>query len=183
MLYIVLLHYPVYNKEGKIVTTAIANMDIHDIARVSRTYGVQNFFVVNPLSAQLDLAGEIISHWRRGYGASFNPSRHEAFKLVRLKANLAEVRAEIAGQTGSIPKMVVTGANLKDRLTTFIALKEMLRNDQLPHAIMCGTGSGLTKETINEADYCLEPIKGISDYNHLSVRSAVAIILDRIFRA
>ena len=38
MLYIVLLHYPVYNKEGKIVTTAIANMDIHDIARLAKTY-------------------------------------------------------------------------------------------------------------------------------------------------
>jgi hypothetical protein len=182
MLYIALLHYPVYNKEGKVVTTAIANMDIHDIARVSRTYGVQNFFVVNPLSAQLDLADEIISHWRRGYGAVFNPSRREAFELVRLKTNLDEVRAEITGQTGFTPQIIVTSANFKDRLLTFTGLKEMLRNDKLPYLLIFGTGWGITEEIINRADHCLEPIKGITGYNHLSVRSAVAIILDRIFR-
>jgi hypothetical protein len=182
MLSIVLLHYPVYNKEGKVVTTAIANMDIHDIARVSRAYGVQNFFIVNPLPAQLDLADEIISHWRQGYGAVFNPSRREAFELVRLRANLNEVRAEITEQTGIKPQVIVTGANFKDRLLTFTALREMLRNDKLPYLLIFGTGWGITEEIVNEADHCLEPIKGITGYNHLSVRSAVAIIVDRIFR-
>jgi len=51
MLYIALLHYPVYNKEGKVVTTAIANMDIHDIARLAKTYGLRGFYVINPISA------------------------------------------------------------------------------------------------------------------------------------
>jgi hypothetical protein len=182
MLYIALLHYPVYNKEGKIVTTAIANMDIHDIARLSRTYGVQHFFVVNPLSAQLDLADEIISHWRHGHGAVFNPSRREALELVRLKMNLDEVRDEIFRQTGFKPQIIVTSANFKDKLTPFTGLKEMLGNDKLPYLLIFGTGWGIAEEIVNRADYCLEPIKGITGYNHLSVRSAVAIILDRIFR-
>jgi len=29
-------------------------------------------------------------------------------------------------------------------------------------------------------DYILEPVSGASDYNHLSVRSAVSIIMDRL---
>lgn len=182
MLYIALLHYPVYNKNGKVVTTSIANMDIHDIARLSRTYGVQNFFVVNPLPAQRDLACEIINHWKRGYGAVFNPARREAFELVRVKANMGEVKSEIMEQAGCPPKIIVTGANFKDRLLNCANLKKMIRNDDLPYLLIFGTGSGIACEVIDSADYRLEPVKGNGDYNHLAVRSAAAIIIDRIMR-
>jgi hypothetical protein len=182
MLYIALLHYPVYNKDGRVVTTAITNTDIHDIARLSKTYGVKNYFVVNPLPAQRDLASEIIDHWRRGYGAVFNPSRREAFELVMLKANLGEVQAEILEQTGAGPQIIVTGANFQDRLVTCDELKKKMRNDNLPYLLIFGTGSGIAKEIVDMADYLLEPVKGIGDYNHLAVRSAAAIIIDRIMR-
>ena len=56
MLYIVLLHYPVYNREGRIVTTSIANMDIHDIARLAKTYAAKGFYIVNPIQEQRNLA-------------------------------------------------------------------------------------------------------------------------------
>jgi hypothetical protein len=180
MLYIALLHYPVLNKKGEIVTTAIANMDLHDIARVSKTYGVQNFFVVNPLPAQRAFAHEIMSHWRHGYGATFNPLRREAFELVKIKTNLDEVKAKIACQTGYTPQIIVTGANLKDGLLNYSDLKKIIRNDSLPYLIIFGTGWGIAEEIVLSADYRLEPIKGIKDYNHLPVRSAVAIVLDRI---
>ena len=180
MLYIALLHYPVYNKDGKIVTTAIANMDIHDIARCASTYDVRGFYIVNPISAQRYLAKDIISHWRDGYGANFNPSRKEALELVRLKENLEEVLTEIEEQTGSVPKSIATGANLKDGLLTFTELKKMLRNDDLPYLLIFGTGSGIAEELVNKADFRLEPIRGVKEYNHLAVRSAAAIILDRI---
>ncbi len=182
MLYIALLHYPVYNKDGKVVTTSIANTDIHDIARLSRTYGVQNYFVVNPLSAQRALAYEIIDHWRQGYGAVFNPSRREAFELVMLKASLSEVQAEIVEQTGTLPQTIVTGANFEDGLLTCGELKKRMRNDNLPYLLIFGTGSGIAQEIVDRADYRLEPVKGIGDYNHLAVRSAAAIIIDRIMR-
>jgi hypothetical protein len=180
MLYIALLHYPVYNKDGKVVTTAIANMDIHDIARCSKTYDVKGFYIVNPISAQRDLAKDIISHWRDGYGANFNSPRKEAFELVKLKASFEEVLTEIEVQTGFVPKTIVTGANLKDRLLSFTELKKILRNDDLPYLLIFGTGSGIAKELLNKADFRLEPIIGIKKYNHLAVRSAAAIILDRI---
>lgn len=180
MLYIALLHYPVHNKEGQVVTTAIANMDIHDIARAARTYGTKCFYIVNPIPAQRNLAGEIIRHWREGYGASFNLFRKEAFQLVGIKKDLDEVLAEIKSETGYMPRTIVTGANLKDRLLTFEGLKIFLRNDDLPYLLIFGTGSGIADEVVKKADFRLEPIKGVGDYNHLAVRSAVAIILDRI---
>ena len=79
MLYSALLHYPVLNKEGKTVVTAIANMDLHDIARTAKTFGVEKFYVINPVEAQRRLAGQIIGHWREGYGALYNPFRKDAF--------------------------------------------------------------------------------------------------------
>lgn len=181
MLYIALLHYPVYNKTGQVVTTSIANMDIHDIARLSKTYCIQNFFLVHPLSAQRKLACEIIDHWREGYGAVFNPARREAFELVKLKAGMDEVIAEISKQAGCPPRVIATGANFKDRLLPYSDLKKMIKNNDLPYLLIFGTGSGIAGELI-DIDYYLEPIKGYGDYNHLSVRSAAAIIIDRIMR-
>jgi hypothetical protein len=180
MLYIALLHYPVYNKDGEVVTTAIANTDIHDLARCASTYDVRGFYIVNPISFQRDLAKDIISHWQDGYGANFNPSRKEAFELVRLKETLEEVVMEIKRQAGSVPKTIVTGANLKGGLLKFAELKKILRKDDLPYLLIFGTGSGIAEELVNKADFRLEPITGVKKYNHLSVRSAAAIILDKI---
>jgi hypothetical protein len=180
MLYIVLLHYPVYNKEGKIVTTAIANMDIHDIARLAKTYGVQGFYIVNPIWEQRNLAEEIISHWRKGYGANYNKFRQAAFELVGTKENLPDVLADIARETGCLPRTIVTGANFEGDLLQFTELRKMIEGSNLPYLLIFGTGSGIAAEVINTADYQLEPIRGRGDYNHLAVRSAVAIVLDRV---
>ena len=182
MLYIALLHYPVYNKTGKVVTTAIANMDIHDIARLAKTYGLCGFYVINPISAQRVLAQGIIDHWREGYGATYNKSRKEAFELVSLKVSLDEVKKEIEKLSGHAPKTIVTSANFKDGYLTFTSLRKLLKSNNLPYLLIFGTGSGIADEVMQSADYQLEAIKGDGDYNHLAVRSAVAIILDRIVK-
>lgn len=180
MLYIVLLHYPVYNKEGKIVTTAIANMDIHDIARLAKTYGAQGFYIVNPILEQRNLAQEIISHWREGYGAHYNKFRQAAFELIRIKESLPDVLADIAQESGCVPQTIVTGANFEGDLLKFTELREMLKNSDLTYFLIFGTGSGIAAEVVTMADYRLEPIRGQGNYYHLAVRSAVAIVLDRV---
>ncbi|PKN17122.1 MAG: hypothetical protein CVU71_17665 [Deltaproteobacteria bacterium HGW-Deltaproteobacteria-6] len=180
MLYIALLHYPVINKEGKVVATAIANMDIHDIARTAKTFGVERFYVINPIAAQRLLAGHITSHWREGYGAGFNPSRKDAFEKVSIKSDLNEVLAEISAENGCKPQIIVTGANFQGEVLTCVKLKEALESNRLPYLLIFGTGSGIAQEVIDLADYRLEPIRGKDGYNHLAVRSAVAVILDRV---
>jgi hypothetical protein len=180
MLYIALLHYPVYNKAGKIITTAIANMDIHDIARVAKTYGVTGFYIINPIEEQRKLASEIVSHWRDGYGAGYNKFRKASFELIHITENLQSVKDDIADRTGLKPEMIVTGANLAGDVLTFTALKKILKKKDVPYLLVFGTGSGIAAEVINAADYRLEPVKGVSGYNHLAVRSAVAIVLDRV---
>ena len=39
----------------------------------------------------------------------------------------------------------------------------------------------MTEEIMDQLDHILDPIRGRGQYNHLSVRSAAAIILDRMF--
>ena len=180
MLYIALLNYPVINKEGKVVATAIANMDLHDIARTAKTFGVEKFYVINPIEAQRRLAGQIISHWREGYGAAYNPSRKAAFEKVEIKSDLDEVLVDIKKTHNTEPQIIVTGANFQGELLTCGKMREAIKSNQLPYLLIFGTGSGIAEEIVNQADYRLEPIRGKDGYNHLAVRSAVAVILDRV---
>jgi len=178
-----LLHYPVYNKEGEVVTSAITNHDLHDLARLCATYGLAGYFVVNPLPLQRRLGERLIQHWLFGPGADYNWTRKEAFKLVRMVAELAEVKKLIEEESGKVPKLVGTTARRLEKQISFKEMRErMAKADEDSWLILFGTGWGLTKEFLEkEVDYVLEPILGRGDYNHLSVRSASAIILDRLF--
>jgi len=179
--YLVLLHYPVYDKNGCVVTTAVANMDVHDIARAASTYGVQRYYIVTPLEAQVRLVEKIIAHWKEGYGAVFNPSRQEAFQRVCIKRSLDDVLVDVAGLSGKNVRIVVTGAGLSGDAITCETLKSMIVLEEDAYVIVFGTGWGLAEEILDRADYRLLAVKGPSVYNHLSVRSAVSIILDRLW--
>lgn len=179
-LYVALLHYPVYDKNGQVVTTAITNMDIHDIARSARTYGVRKFYVVTPVKALQKLALKIITHWEQGYGSHYNETRKEALSLVRLKDTLDDAIMDVEREWGSRPQLVVTSARPGGERTSFAELREILRKNHKTFLLLLGTGWGLTETVLSQADYVLEAIEGGTDYNHLSVRSAAAIILDRL---
>ena len=178
--YVALLHYPVYDKNGQVVTTAVTNMDIHDIARASRTYGVRGFFVVIPVKPLQKLARKIIEHWQVGYGSEYNVTRKEALSLTRICDTLDDAVIAIERETGEKPVMVVTSARAAENRTSFEALRDMLHKEIRPFLILFGTGWGLTEAIFAQSDYVLEPIAGGEDYNHLSVRSAAAIVLDRL---
>jgi tRNA (guanine37-N1)-methyltransferase len=179
--YIALVHYPVYNKDLKIVTTAFTNLDVHDIARASRTYGVKGFFLVHPVQEQRNLVEKVLRHWTEGPGISYNPTRNEALNLVQIKSSLDEALEEIEKIEAMRPKIVVTDARPRENSVGYLGLKEEIRIGKEPYLILFGTGWGIAKELIEGADYVLKPIEGLTDYNHLSVRSAAAIILDRLF--
>jgi tRNA (guanine37-N1)-methyltransferase len=174
------LHYPVYDKNRQIVTTAVTNMDIHDIARSGRTYGIKGFYVIIPVQALQRLALKIIDHWEHGYGSQYNATRKEALALVRVKNTLDDVLIDLEQEYGVKPRIVVTSARSGGQRTSFAELKDMLINTTHPFLIVLGTGWGLTETIISQSDYVLEAIEGWTDYNHLSVRSAAAIILDRL---
>ena len=180
--YVALLHYPVYDKNGQIVTTAVTNMDIHDIARSGCTYGLSGFFVVTPVKALQKLALKIIEHWEIGYGSEYNATRKEALALVRICDTLDDAIIVIERETGLKPTLVATSARATGNRTSFEALRDMVNKEARPILILFGTGWGLTETILLQSDFVLEAIAGRKGYNHLSVRSAAAIILDRLLR-
>ena len=179
-LFLALLHHPVLDKNGQIVTTAVTNMDIHDIARSARTFGVRRFFVVTPVRALRALALKIIEHWEVGYGSTYNTTRKEALALVAVEPDLDGVLVAIERETGRRPKLVVTSARPGGSRVSFDTLRGRLQRAPEPHLLLFGTGWGLAPEVIERADVYLEPVAGCGEYNHLSVRAAAAIILDRL---
>ncbi len=180
-LYVALMHAPVYNKNMEEVATSITNLDLHDIARSSATFGARAYYVVHPAPAQKDLARRIMGFWREGYGAEYNPDRYEAFSRVRLLSTLQEVLGEIKiEQQGKKVYTVATDARLYPNTIEYQDLRQRLERTADVFLLLFGTGWGLIKEEMEKADYILKPIYGYGEYNHLSVRSAAAIILDRL---
>ncbi len=181
-LYIALLHYPVYNKRGDIVTTAVTNMDIHDISRAARTYGVKRFYIITPIEQQKKFVERILHHWQKGYGVTYNPSRKQAFDIVRVEDTLDDTILALSQETGERVNVVVTSASPRRSSLTCEDMGEKISQSSEAFLIVFGTGWGIAEDVIEKADFFVEPIQGNSDYNHLSVRSAAAITLDRLCR-
>ena len=178
-----LLHHPVLDKNGRIVTSAVTNIDIHDLARSARTYGVRRFFVVTPVEALRALARRIIEHWETGFGSTYNTTRKEALSIVRLAPDLDGAILDIEKETGQRPRLVVTSARPLTDTVSFEAYRRSLAQAAEPQLLILGTGWGLAPEVLDRADVRLAPIEGVGSYNHLSVRAAGAIILDRLLGA
>lgn len=173
--WVALVHHPVYDKHRRVVATALTNLDLHDIARSVRTYGLGGFFIVHPVAAQRELAERIAAHWL-AEGAEKNDFRRMAIERIRVVATLADARAHVAQASGQDPLMVATAARASPGAVGFAELTH-----DGPLLLVLGTGWGLTDEALNECHRRLVPIQGGSDYNHLSVRSACAIMLDRLY--
>jgi hypothetical protein len=179
-IYCALMHYPVYDRQEQVTATALTTIDVHDVARLARTYGLHGFYVITPLRSQQALARRLIDHWVRGRGAVFNPTRKEALSLVRIADSLEEVLGEIEQEEGRRARTVATAARRYPTARSYNEMTELLhRRGNEPYLILFGTGWGLTREIVEKSDYVLEPIAG-KGYNHLSVRTAAAIILDRL---
>lgn len=176
---IALIHYPVTNKNGEVIASAVTNLDLHDMARSARTYGVKGFYVVTPLEDQQALAGKLVDHWVSGGGARYNPKRREAMQLVYIRDNLEQVVTEIGQAEGREPRTIVTCARPQKGSVTYGELRQAL-SDGAPALLLFGTAWGLAPDCLAAADIILDPVRGAGSYNHLSVRFATAIILDRL---
>ena len=90
---VALVHYPVLDRHGGIQTTAITNLDVHDLARSSRTYGCAAFYVVTPVTAQQEQARAIIGFWEGDVGKRRNKDRTEAMSRVHVTASVNDAIA------------------------------------------------------------------------------------------
>jgi tRNA (guanine37-N1)-methyltransferase len=179
--YVALMHSDVLiGEERKPGLTSVTSIDIHDIARSSKTYGVKEFFVVTPLQDQQKIVQKLLDFWQKGIGFEYNRCRYDAIQLVQLIDSLHEVVKKIEAREGKKPLIIATSAQLMhtQQIISFYDQKKVWEVDR-PVLMLFGTGQGLSPLIIEQSDYLLLSIDGFSEFNHLSVRSAVAIVLDR----
>jgi hypothetical protein len=178
---IALVHHPVLDGQGATVTTAVTNLDVHDLSRSARTYGCTDCFVVHPIEAQRALVERIRAHWTDGSSGRRIPDRREALSVLRIVASLDQA-VEAMGGRGDVDVWVTAARTLGGaRPLAFAEARSRLEAGGKPVLLVFGTGWGLCRTVIDASDALLEPIRPLrGDYNHLSVRAACAIALDRL---
>jgi hypothetical protein len=177
--YVALVHHPVVDQTGAEVTTALTNLDLHDIARSCRTYGVAGYFIVHPVESQRQMVQRIVGHWETDPRHDF---RRAALELVHAVPTLQHAIDAIAiAAIEPRPFVIATTARRTPGAISFAAARQASRDEARPTLLVLGTGFGLADSIMKSADAILDPIVGPTAYNHLSVRSACAILLDRLY--
>lgn len=184
--YLVLLHHPIENRLGQLVTTSVTNMDIHDISRSSRTYGMKRFFIVTPIDEQRQLVQRILDHWTDDFSKEHHPDRVEALSLARVVKDFDEVKKAILANENEEPEVILPDARELPNTVSYSDLRQELSDPDRtrPVVIVLGTGWGVSEAFYPAVHRNLAPLygpEGKEGYNHLSVRAAAATILDRLF--
>ncbi len=189
--YLALFHTHVVNRQGIPVTTSVTNLDIHDIARSARTFGVEKYYILTPLYEQRAMVERILEYWRSDASRAHHPKRVEALSRVSCVESYQRIQQEIVEKTGHLPEVVLTDARKFPQSMSYSEYREWLTHSDRPQGqpvlLVFGTGWGISQDFYPEVNRILAPIYGpegsqeSGGYNHLSVRSAVAIILDRLF--
>lgn len=178
--FLALVHHPTVDRGGAVVTTAVTTLDLHDFCRLARTYGLGGVYATTPLSAQRDLVHELVEHWVHGYGSRANPFRKEALEALAVVESLDAAAADVERRCGVRPRLVGTSARTSAGQIAFSDARSRLEAPSGPVVLAFGTGWGLADDVLESCDWLLEPVRGAAGYNHLSVRSAASIVVDRL---
>jgi len=179
-IYIGLMHFPVYNKAGETITSGITNLDIHDISRSAMTFDVKKFYLIHPNERQREIFERILSFWKTEIAAFYNCHRVEALSVICFSRSLIDTVNMIKYQEKNDPIIISTTAKLREKQISFDFARKLIYDTERPVLLLFGTGNGLHEEIHMQADYVLMPVRAKAKYNHLSVRSAIAIVMDRL---
>lgn len=178
---LVLVHHPTLGPEGNVISSAMTSLDLHDLARLARTYGLGGVYAQTNLPRQAELVGRLLDHWVRGMGGTVNPHRSFALACLTLVGSVEEAATDAEKRFGERPLLFATSAREGADRLGFGELKRRLAVEERPALILFGTGWGLAPEVLALMDGVIAPIGTPSAYNHLSVRSAASIVVDRLF--
>ncbi len=182
ILYLALVHAPVRNRRGEEIAAAVTNLDLHDMARLACTYELPACYVVTPLKDQQDLVHRLIHHWLYGVGSQLHPDRERALRRLRVVSTLDEAIAHVEKEHGRPPFLWATSARASGTDVEPAEARMILETTGRPGMLVFGTGWGLAEKVWRLCHGTLRPVEGRGDYNHLSVRCAAAILVDRFFR-
>lgn len=182
-IHLVLRHDLVQGREEGLIHASVTQIDLHDFCRLSLTYGLGGFHCVTAIESQHRISNEILQFWREGFGQHYNPDRMQALAHLSLHRCFDDVLAGIATREGKAPLVVGTSARKMDKTLDFGELLTIMGRSGQPLVLQFGTAWGLSNEQLSRCDWVLPPIDGRLGYNHLSVRCAAAIIVDRLIQA
>lgn len=181
--YVALMHADVLVRRQDDIcegTSSVTSLDIHDIARSARTYGLANYFIVTPLVDQQKIVQRLLDFWQEGPGVDYNQERHEAVSQVQVLATLDACVEHIRQHEGKEPLLIATSARTVQTPNSITFHDQgKVWSQNRPVLFVLGTGRGLHESVLKRCDYLLVPVQGFTDFNHLSVRSAAAVIFDR----
>jgi tRNA (guanine37-N1)-methyltransferase len=173
---VALVHHPVVDRTGQVITATIDHFDVFDASRLSLTYPIGTVFVVNPEPSQRALAERLIKHGTDAHRAEDRRGvMHKTTWVPDLQGAIEAIRA----RDGRRPRVIATSARPQPNAIGFAELRAELSRGE-PHLLLVGKASGLAQEALDGADLRLCPIDAGTGYNHLSVRSALAIMIDRL---
>lgn len=173
VLRIALLHHPVVNRNGEEIASVIDEFDVFDGGRLALTYGIPTLYVVNPVPAQQAKAQRIIAH-----------AKSDARDAIRGRMNALQWCASLQDAIADAsrpdrPWVVATSAVRRDPVATVADLRDA-RAQGRDVLLIIGKAWGLAPSVFEACDAQLEPIDAGTGFNHLSVRSAMAILIDRL---
>lgn len=179
--HVALVHYPIVDKTGQTVCTSVTNLDVHDLSRAGTTYGAAGVWIVHPYEPQQRFIRRVLRHWTEGWGSVTHPSRRESLARTEMASDLLEVSERIEAEEGRRPVLIGTHASPRGNSVTYAELRRRIDTEpETPWLVVFGTGWGLHPELMDAMDLMLEPIYGPTEWNHLSVRAAAGIIIDRL---
>ncbi len=181
--HLVLRHDLVQGREEALIHASVTQIDLHDFCRLSQTYGLGGFHCVTAIESQHRISADILRFWREGFGQSYNPDRVQALAALSLHRSFEELEAAVTAREGQPPLIVGTSARKTDKNLDFHDLLSIMSRSGRPLVLQFGTAWGLSSEHLHRCDWVLPPIEGRLGYNHLSVRCAAAIIVDRLVQA
>jgi len=170
-----LVHHPVKNRHGEVIAASSDEYDYFDCSRLVLTYNLDHLYVVQPTPAQQDLVQRLIAH---GVSTTRHGDRG-CFERATVVESIAAARSHLKKRLDAMRILTIATTARDTPQTLSYAQAATLLHDQ-PGLLLFGKAWGLTDDVLHEADGVLSPIQGEGKYNHLSVRSAVAITLDRL---
>lgn len=94
--------------------------------------------------------------------------------------SIEDAKEQIAVECGRPATVWATSARVGTGSLAYADARCQLATSARPFLLLLGTGWGLTSSVLSGSDAVIEPIRGADGYNHLSVRCAAAIMVDRL---
>lgn len=171
---VALVHAPVLNKAGESSATSVSSIDVHDFARTCGFYDVSPVYIVHPAQGMQQFVKDIQRHWAASKRGELNQGRRDVLAQLKVVSSMDEVLADKDYQlwyTSATPPEAGVLVRPHD-----------IREKEGSHLLVFGTGHGLDVKNMPDENGWLYSIEGVGKVRHLSVRAALAIYLDRLFR-